>query len=75
MTPPTFQQALPESTMKSFARLLTLCAAAGLLTLTLGCEPPKPPAPETDDAAETSTASNTSDNTTADGGAPAGETP
>ncbi|MEM0925358.1 MAG: hypothetical protein AAGJ83_04920 [Planctomycetota bacterium] len=60
--------------MKSPLRLLVTFAAACLLTFSLGCDPPKPPAAETEDDTTTETET-AGDNTTAASDTPAGETP
>lgn len=70
----------------------TVCGviAAGLMTFTIGCEPPRPPAPEKEDVIEepvevsSNTSGNTTGNTTGNvtgasetpiGETPVGETP
>ncbi|WP_182867240.1 hypothetical protein [Stieleria mannarensis] len=66
--------------MSNASRTLLGTAAAALMVFSLGCQPPKPPAPETAEpvAAETSTSNTTSNmtgNTTAASETPVGETP
>lgn len=65
---------MKSSTRKMLARTLIGSAAAVLLTVAVGCEPAKPPAPETEEpvAAESS---NTTSNTTAGSETPVSETP
>lgn len=66
-----------EHTMKSASKLLLGTMAAALLTLSVGCQPPKPPAPaESGESGTAATASdNMTSNTTAGSETPAGETP
>ncbi|WP_235908880.1 hypothetical protein [Roseiconus nitratireducens] len=59
--------------MKSVSRFLLGTMAAGLLSFSLGCEPPKPPAPVEEPTAEVS--DNTTANTTAGTETPVAETP
>ena len=59
--------------MKKKTQMIFGTVAAALLTVSLGCEPAKPPAPEA--PAADAAGDNTTGNTTAGAETPAGETP
>jgi hypothetical protein len=65
--------------MNTASKILLGTAAAALMTLSLGCQPPKPPAPVSAEnasvASDNTTGSNTTGNTTAGSETPLGETP
>ena len=65
-----------ENDMKTVSRMILGLIAAALVSISLGCQPPKPPAPapapgETEDAGS----DNTTGNTTTGSETPVGETP
>ena len=66
--------------MKTASRILLGTVAAALMTFSLGCQPPKPPAPveakvEPAPVPSDNTTSNTTSNMTAGSETPVGETP
>ncbi|QDV86756.1 hypothetical protein TBK1r_57760 [Stieleria magnilauensis] len=74
-----------ENPMKNVLRILAGSAAAALMTFSLGCQPPKPPAPAADSSepaatvtsntSGSNTTSNMTGNTTTASETPVGETP
>lgn len=60
--------------MKSVSQITLSTIAAGLMMLSLGCQPPKPPAPAPSET-EPAATDNTTANTTAGSETPVGETP
>lgn len=72
--PPLLKVESGEFAMKSVSQIVLGTVAAALMMISVGCQPPKPPAPASSGSEATAT-DNTTGNTTAGSETPAGETP